>query len=206
MQDTKYSTSEILKIVSIIFTGLISVAGFCFSIYSFIVSNQIQEKIAQLPYQRYVSMAIGTEAVYYSNDKIRVFLTIELINTGNMSISFKELQFRKTYGEMVPGDRISIPNTAYNSETDSLEQITSLDHIVLAPGERIKYWIELDEEMLEILRTGTVTLIDSINGEHMWTMPVLAEDARESSLKRKSTIIYGPQEYETFEIKVPRPE
>lgn len=206
MQDTKYSSSEILNIIGGIFTGLISIAGLCFSIYSFFVSNQIQEEVAQIPYRRYVSMAIGAEAVYYSNDRIRVFLTIELINTGNMSISFKELQFRKKYGEFASGDISIIPNTAYNGATDSLELVTSLDQVVLAPGERIKYWIELDEEMQEILRKGTVVLIDSINGNHMWTKPIFAEDARESSLKRKNRVIYSPPEYQTFEIKVPRPE
>ena len=151
MQDFKHNSLEILNIIGGILTGLISITGLCFSIYSFIVSNQTQEKIAQVPYQRYVTMAIGTEAKYYSNDKTRVFLTIELINTGNMNISFKELQLRKKYGESAPGDRYIIPSTTYNSATDTLEQITSLDHIVLAPGERIKYWVELNEEYMEIL-------------------------------------------------------
>ena len=206
MQDFKHNSLEILNIIGGILTRLISITGLCFSIYSFIVSNQTQEKIAQVPYQRYVTMAIGTEAKYYSNDKTRVFLTIELINTGNMNISFKELQLRKKYGESAPGDRYIIPSTTYNSATDTLEQITSLDHIVLAPGERIKYWVELNEEYMEILRKGTVVLIDSINGEHMWMMPIQAEETRDSALKRKGTIIYGPPEYKTFEIKVPRPE
>lgn len=206
MQDTKHSSLEILNIIGGILTGLISITGLCFSIYSFIVSNQTQEKIAQVPYQRYVTMAIGEEAVYYSNDRIRVFLTIELINTGNMNISFKELQFRKKYGEFAPGDKSVIPNATYNSATDTLEQTTSLDHIVLAPGERIKYWVELDAEDLDILQKGTVVLIDWVNGEHMWMMPVLAGETRDSALKSKSRIIYGPPEYKTFEIKVPRPE
>lgn len=206
MQDTKHKPFEVLNIIGVILTSLISITGLCFSIYSFTVSNQTQEKIAQLPYQRYVTMAIGTEAIYYSNDKVKVFLTIELINTGNMNISFKELQLRKKYGEYAPGDKYIIPNTAYNSATDTLEQISSLDHIVLAPGERIKYWVELNEEDMEILSKGTVVLIDSIDGEHMWMMPVQAEDTRNSALKRKDRIIYGPPEYKTFEIKVPRPE
>ena len=151
-------------------------------------------------------MAIGEEAVYYSNDRVRVFLTIELINTGNMNISFKELRFRKKYGEFAPGDKSVIPNATYNSATDTLEQTTSLDHIVLAPGERIKYWVELDAEDLDILQKGTVVLIDWVNGEHMWMKPVLAGETRDSALKSKSRIIYGPPEYKTFEIKVPRPE
>lgn len=44
MQDFKHNSLEILNIIGGILTGLISITGLCFSIYSFIVSNQTQEK------------------------------------------------------------------------------------------------------------------------------------------------------------------
>ncbi len=167
-ENSNYRALEALKIIGGILTVSISVAALAFSIYSFSVSNQTQKEIAQMPYKRYVSFGVSTQAMYHTDENIDLFLKIEIINTGNMGISFKEIRLQQKSGENSPGDIALRPDTAPSNSPERVVQITPLDEKVLEPGERVEYWIRVTDKEIQILKNGTVTLVDSFNNEFSW--------------------------------------
>ncbi len=205
-ENSKDRALEALKIIGSILTASISVAALAFSIYSFSVSNQTQKEIAQMPYKRYVSFNVGTQAVYHTDENIDLFLKIEIINTGNMGISFKEIRLQKKSGEHSPGDEAFVPDTAPNNSSGGVVQITPLDEKVLEPGERVEYWIHVTDKEIQILKNGTVALVDSFNNEFSWGSSFQFDSLLAESKKDKKSYGINPESYKTFEIKVPLPE
>ncbi len=177
-----------------------------FSIYSFSVSNQTQKEIAQMPYKRYVSFGVSTQAMYHTDENIDLFLKIEIINTGNMGISFKEIRLQQKSGENSPGDIALRPDTAPSNSPERVVQITPLDEKVLEPGERVEYWIRVTDKEIQILKNGTVTLVDSFNNEFSWGNSFQFDSLLAESKKDKKSYGTTPDSYKTFEIKVPLPE
>lgn len=205
-ENSNYRALEALKIIGGILTVSISVAALAFSIYSFSVSNQTQKEIAQMPYKRYVSFGVSTQAMYHTDENIDLFLKIEIINTGNMGISFKEIWLRQKSGEHSSGDMALRPDTAPSNSSDEVVQITPLDEKVLEPGERVEYWIRVTDKEMQILKNGTVTLVDSFNNEFSWGDSFQFDSLLVKSKKDKKSYGTTPYSYKTFEIKVPLPE
>ena len=205
-ENSNYRALEALKIIGGILTVSISVAALAFSIYSFSVSNQTQKEIAQMPYKRYVSFGVSTQAIYHTDENIGLFLKIEIINTGNMGISFKEIRIQQKNGEHSPGDVVLVPGTAPNNNSLEIVQITPLDKKVLEPGERVEYWIQVSDKEMQILKNGTVVLVDSFNNEFSWGDSFQFDSLLVESKKDKKSYGTTPYSYKTFEIKVPLPE
>jgi len=205
-ENSNYRALEALKIIGGILTVLISVAALAFSIYSFSVSNQTQKEIAQMPYKRYVSFSVGTQAIYHTDENIGLYLKIEIINTGNMGISFKEIRIQQKSGEHSPGDIVLVPGTAPNNNSLEIVQITPLDKKVLEPGERVEYWVQVTDKEIQILKNGTVTLVDSFNNEFSWGSSFQFDSLLVESKNNKTSYGTTPDSYKTFEIKVPLPE
>lgn len=205
-ENSNYRALEALKIIGGILTVSISVAALAFSIYSFSASNQTQKEIAQMPYKRYVSFGVSTQAMYHTDENIDLFLKIEIINTGNMGISFKEIWLRQKSGEHSSGDIALRPDTARSNSSDGVVQITPLDEKVLEPGERVEYWIRVTDKEMQILKNGTVTLVDSFNNEFSWGDSFQFDSLLAESKKDKKSYGTTPYSYKTFEIKVPLPE